>query len=356
MEPVEERVDDVHYLTKIKDEYHSKEYDDSKLSQAEEQKLRDKLTEEQLERRRKSNREAQRRRRARLKMQGHLEERHEFEHHDELVDKEDLIEYKHCKNRPDSLYMSPYEGFTGHRGSPYHKERNHHEGVHYIHEKYSSPHHVIMDTHYHHGNKHPAFYHSPNHRISEMDDSQRHRPHFYYDSPEFRHHLPHRYRDTQHRRHERVGEREREYTRSRSPHTHSHSRSTSKSATPPNSRKAPSPTPSDPQHHSHQHNSSSSRRESESKDDSISTSNEINDSTASKSSGRKRKQFAPRKLAATSVNTTPDEEVPVDESQPTAAENLLPATENGDHPFEEEENKVVILPNGNEEEDLEENS
>ena len=92
--------------------------------------------------------------------------------------------------------------------------------------------------------------------------------------------------------------------------------------------------------------------ENESKDDSsISTSNEINDSIASKSSGRKRKQFAPRKLASNSVNTTPDDEI-VDESIPTASEDNLPSTESSEQKEDEEGNNVLILPNGvNERED-----
>lgn len=208
-------------LVKLKEEIMSNDYHDNmsgdNKSSIEDQKMRDKMTEEQLERRRKSNREAQRRRRARLKMQGHLEERHDYENHEEnVVDEHKVaVKNKRCmKNRPDSLYMSPgsYEPYSR---SSYHRHGNsnketrfqHHEKVHYVHEQYH----------------HPSFYPSPHHRVIEMDDGPSRKHHMYYPAEYHHHHHIHREHPSYRYHHEpshhsRHHPSEHDHPASRSPH------------------------------------------------------------------------------------------------------------------------------------------
>ena len=236
-------------LMKLKEEIMTKDYhddcgggdgggDNKSTTTVEDQNLRDKITKDQLERRRKSNREAQRRRRARLKMQGHpMEERHEYEHHEDNTNIEKEKEQKeynkrYMKNRPDSLYMPPglasYEPYS--RPSYHHttnKEgRLNHEKIHYLHDPKYDGHH----EQFHHGNKHP-FYPSPRHRNIEMEDGPPRKHHVYYPPPEYHHHphnhrehTPYRYHhETMHPRHhapeqDRPVSRSPHHPASRSPH------------------------------------------------------------------------------------------------------------------------------------------
>ena len=181
-------------LVKLKEEIMSNDYHDNisgdNKSNLEDQKMRDKMTEEQLERRRKSNREAQRRRRARLKMQGHLEERHDYENHEEnvVVEKErerkETVNNKRClKNRPDSLYMSPgsYEPYSR---SSYHHHSNINKEVHYHHQE--KVHYVHHEQYHHPSPKHSSFYPSSRHNVMEIDDGPSRKHHMYYPA-EFHH-------------------------------------------------------------------------------------------------------------------------------------------------------------------------
>ena len=180
-------------LVKLKEEIMSNDYHDNisgdNKSNLEDQKMRDKMTEEQLERRRKSNREAQRRRRARLKMQGHLEERHDYENHEEnvVVEKErerkETVNNKRClKNRPDSLYMSPgsYEPYSR---SSYHHHSNINKEVHYHHQEKV---HYVHEQYHHPSPKHSSFYPSSRHNVMEIDDGPSRKHHMYYPA-EFHH-------------------------------------------------------------------------------------------------------------------------------------------------------------------------
>lgn len=271
-------------LAKLKEELISKDFR-AESQQSDDQKLRDKMTEDQLERRRRSNREAQRRRRARLKMQGHMEERHEFEHHGEEIEKEkDVYDARkdQMKARPDTLYMQNLHDIYPHRGS------RHHEHVYLPHEKYG---HHIPNEHFSYK---PYLYHRPMHQGMDMDDSPRHHPHLYYDalrSPDYHHrerlvhhhhpHLPHH--------HEKV-------EGSKSPHAHNHE-DKRRNSVPRNDENSPS----------HESSTCKNNESRDSRDDSTS---EHDVSIKSGGGRKKRKQFAPRKLAS-SANTTPDEYVDI---------------------------------------------
>jgi len=180
-------------LTQLKDELLSRDpRQHNRIAQnSEEQRLRERITDDQLERRRRSNREAQRRRRARLKMQGH-DGRAEYVDEVDAKEKEQ-IEMRHCemsKNRPDSLYTSPYHDVYhhSHRGSSYHTERFH---EHYMHEKYAPRHHMNQKPQ-HHPYHHPPPPPPPPHYIYEPSTDYLHRgdhvSHHYRHHPHHPHH------------------------------------------------------------------------------------------------------------------------------------------------------------------------
>ena len=177
---------DENHLAQLKDELLSRDprqHSNQITQPSDEQRFRERMTNDQLERRRRSNREAQRRRRARLKLQGH--DGRVLEYTDEVDAKEkEQMEMRQCQltaNRPDSLYMSHYHDLYHHpRGSsPYHKERLHEQ--HYIHEKYPRQHRINPEHHYPYPSNAKQHHHPYHHPPPP--------PHYLYESPDY-HHLP----------------------------------------------------------------------------------------------------------------------------------------------------------------------